>query len=258
MGDNDSQNIHAGHRNRLKKQYIDAVVLDSFHEHQVLELLLFYAIPRRDVNPLAHRLIDHFGSLHGVLNAGFHELVDFGLSENTALLIKLSSEILAYSKIKQSEGRKIAGIDDAISCAYSLIGHFGHETVCTMSFDKEQRLIHHEVIAKGTAENVDLSVRRIVSIALLPGVCSMIIAHNHPSGDCRPSSADIRSTKALKDTLSEIGVRLIDHIIVADPNCYAIIRDYTKSVNEFSPERIRFEGGSGAEQLVPISGDNQA
>lgn len=251
MSNSDPQNIHTGHRSRLKRQYIDAVTLDCFHEHQVLEMLLFYAIPRRDVNPLAHQLIDHFGSLHGVLNAGFHELVDFGLSENTALLIKLSGEISAYSRVKRSEGTKITSIDDAITCAYSLIGRFGHETICTMSFDNDQRLIHHELIARGTSESVDFSMRRIISTALLPGVCSMIIAHNHPSGDCRPSTSDIRSTKVLKDTLSEIGVRLIDHIIVAEPYCYAILRDYTKLITDFSPTMVDSDGMDGEGMQAP-------
>lgn len=107
MSDKTCSNIHEGHRKRLRESYIKSNGSDALRDHQLLELLLFYAIPRRDVNPLAHRLVNRFGSLRGVLEASFSELAEEGVSQSTAILIKLVGDINFRAKIADAAGKQL-------------------------------------------------------------------------------------------------------------------------------------------------------
>lgn len=116
MSDKTCSNIHEGHRKRLRESYIKSNGSDALRDHQLLELLLFYAIPRRDVNPLAHRLVNRFGSLRGVLEASFSELAEEGVSQSTAILIKLVGDINFAQNCRRSR-ETIENTDDAMDFA---------------------------------------------------------------------------------------------------------------------------------------------
>ena len=121
MSDKTCSNIHEGHRKRLRESYIKSNGSDALRDHQLLELLLFYAIPRRDVNPLAHRLVNRFGSLRGVLEASFSELAEEGVSQSTAILIKLVGDINFRAKIADADGKQLKNTDDAMDFCSALI-----------------------------------------------------------------------------------------------------------------------------------------
>lgn len=228
--ENGADKGHIGHRERLRQSYLKAGALDSLHEHQILELLLFYAIPRKDVNPLAHRLIESFGSLYGVLNADYNELIKFGLSENTAVLIKLARDITKTAECNMLMSKTILSTSDAMGFCFSLMADLHNEKVCVICLNLASKLLHYEMISVGDPTKAYFSPRSVVEIAVSHGAAAIVLAHNHPSGNCRPSQTDIESTVKLEKILKQIGIVLQEHIIVAFPNCHAMIRGITKNM----------------------------
>ena len=182
MSDKTCSNIHEGHRKRLRESYIKSNGSDALRDHQLLELLLFYAIPRRDVNPLAHRLVNRFGSLRGVLEASFSELAE------------------------------------------------EREEVClAVCLNAKSAVTYSEIVGRGNSSETPFSLRRIVEIALAQKSNAIIIAHNHPSGDPKPSALDIENTRRLRLLLNEVGIDMQEHIIVCSSACYAIVRGDSRS-----------------------------
>lgn len=223
--------VHSGHRKRLRQSFLKSGDLNGLHEHQMLELLLFYAIPRRDVNPIAHELIDRFGSLRGVLNADVSELINSKLSENAAVLIKLAGIISTYSEQAILQNIIFPSIDSIIDFSYGLLRHSSDERVCIICLNKAQKLLHVDTIRLGNSKRISFPKRIIVESALRNCASSIVIAHNHPSGQCRPSGDDLNSTDELHSLLDELGITLAEHIIVGYPFCYAILKDYTKDIS---------------------------
>ena len=252
--ENGADNGHKGHRERLRQSYLKAGALDSFHEHQILEMLLFYSIPRKDVNPLAHKLIDSFGSLYGVLNAGYNELIKFGLSENTAVLIKLTSDIYRTAECNMLKSKTILSTKDAMEFCYGLMSGLHNEKICVICLNLASKLLHYEMISIGDPTKTYFSPRSIVEIAVSHGAAAIVLAHNHPSGNCRPSQADIESTVSLERILKQIGIRLQEHIIVAFPHCHAMMRGIT--MNMLNSEAITGSPEKFAQAVVMKKGSS--
>lgn len=209
-------NEHQGHRERLKRRFIENG-LDGFEPHQALELYLFYAIPRRDTNPLAHRLLDRYGTVSGVCDAPIDELTrDFGITENAAVLLKLLPE-LARMYHEQSSAKDDCVNPETIGevIKQKFIGRTG-EVVVLMLCNARGRVIYFDVVAKGSVSSSDFPIRRIVDLAIRHNACTAFIAHNHPSGSLLPSRTDVEVTRRLAQTLDSVGVRLLDHFIVAN------------------------------------------
>ena len=208
--------IHDGHRERLRTNFLENS-LDGFNEVNSLELLLFYAVPRRDTNELAHRLLDRFGSLYRVFDASYHELMEVeGVGENTAALIKLIPEILRKSRISETADMKV--ITSASSAGKYLVPRFLYqeiEILLLLCLDSQSRVIACAEISRGVVNSVDANVRRIVETALRYRACSVILAHNHPDGVALPSIEDDGMTSLIGKALDSVGVKLADHIIVA-------------------------------------------
>ena len=213
--------VHDGHRDRLRSTFIEHG-LDSFSELNTLELLLFYTRQRADTNPLAHALLDRFGSLSGVLNASFEELLEVnGIGENSAALIKLLPEIV--KKAAGNEKRLPKQITNPDLAAEVLIPKFmfeEDEIAILLCLDANKRVIKSEEISRGVVNSVDLSSRRIAELALRSKASSVILSHNHPDGSLTPSTSDINTTKQLAQSLALLGIKLDDHIIIAG-NAYS-------------------------------------
>lgn len=224
MGDS-KKSEHSGHRERLRRRFIDNG-LDGFEEHQALELYLFYAIPRRDTNPLAHRLLERYRNIGGVCDAPIDELErDFGLSESAAALLKLLPEMSRlYNESKLSDTNFIDPETVGDMIARRFIGRTS-EAVALLLGSAKGKILYFDIVAKGSVSSSDFPLRRIVDLAIRHNARTAYIAHNHPSGSLLPSRADIDVTKLLDSTLSSVGVHLLDHFIVAD-NEYASLREY--------------------------------
>ena len=219
------ENIHSGHRERLKKEYL-ASGISPMSEVRALELLLFYAIPRADTNPLAHALIKRFGSLNGVLSATSEELksVD-GVGDSTACLIKLSADISRKALEAERESKqKRQSLSDSLAAGQLIYPYFlnrREEAFMMFMLDPKNKLIKAETISQGVVNSVNVEIRRCVETALFDHASSVIIAHNHPDGDMTPSGEDIALTSKIKDALSVVGIVLADHFIVAGSSWYS-------------------------------------
>ena len=225
------ENIHKGHRERQKQKFLEHG-LDSFTDVEALELLLYYAIPRRDTNELAHALLDRFGSFRGVMEAEAEELAAVpGIGQNAAGLLHLVTEMnRRYLSADRVRGLQLA--DTQSVCDY-LIPKFAYcreEIALLLTLYSAQRLIRCRRLAEGLTNKVVLSSRSIVDIALRDQAAKVILAHNHVSGVALPSNSDIMTTNHIRAALSLISVELIDHVIVCDGDCVSM-RDSGWNVN---------------------------
>ena len=211
------KNLHEGHRERMKKEFL-ANGLDNLPEHKMLEILLFYCIPRRDTNELAHELIDRYKSLAGVLDAPAEELMEFkGITENGVVLLKLIIPLArAYSLKGDSKEKVFKSVEDIGEYLSKRYFGFREEVFSIVCMDTKGKLLDFKILGEGDINSVGVSTRNIVQIALNSNAVCVVLAHNHPSGIALPSNEDVAITEQVKTALSHIGVRVIDHIIIAD------------------------------------------
>ncbi len=209
--------VHDGHRERLRQSFLEHG-LSSMNDINALELLLFYAVPRRDTNALAHLLLGRFETLDGVLSAPYEELCEVeGIGPYTASLITLVPEIMKKSRLSKSrEIRQIRSSEDAGEYLLPYFMNERDEVVYLLCLDSKRTVICCAEMGRGVVNAVDASVRRIVEKALKVKASSVIIAHNHPNGLALPSREDDLFTRCLFNALETVGIRLEDHIIVAD------------------------------------------
>ena len=221
----DKHSEHTGHRDRLRRRFLE-YGLDQFEEHQALELYLFYAIPRKDTNPLAHRLLERYRHINGVCDAPIDELErEFGLSENAAAMLKLLPEMARlYQTGRLSEDDDIELETVGRRMASLFIGRTT-EAVALLLGNARGKIIFLDIIAKGSVNSSDFPIRRIVDLAIRHNACTVFVAHNHPSGSLLPSLQDVKVTRSLYETLRSVGVSLIDHFIVAD-NDFESLREH--------------------------------
>ncbi len=217
-------NIHSGHRERIRKRYIDHG-LDNFEDHQVLELLLFYCIPMRDTNELAHRLIKEYGNISLLFDAHPLDLVKrCNISESTAVLISMIPSLSKlYSIKKWGEKVMLDSTNKAGEYITKLFLDKLVETLYIICLNTQHCVIHTEVMSEGNYVETPLYPRKFIDAALKVGAVKVIIAHNHPSGDISPSKADINATTALKEAFKAVEIDLIDHIIVGGPKFYSFM-----------------------------------
>ena len=215
--------VHDGHRKRLKTQFL--IHGEDFHDHQLLELLLCYAIPQGDVNGLAHALLDQFGSLAGVFDALPPSLtrVD-GVGEHTAVLLKLIPKLAGrYSTIRSSPGDILASSRAARDY---LLPYFQtgprNEMVYLVCMDAKYKVLGCHKLGEGTVNAADITPRRVVELALAHNASAVLLAHNHVSGLALPSNADLLTTETLARVLREVGVELADHLICTEDDMVSL------------------------------------
>ena len=207
---------HAGHRQRMKQRFL-LNGLDGFADHEVLELMLFYAIPQRNVNPLAHQLMERFGSLHAVLEAPVEELckVD-GIGEQAATLLSLFSHAAARLENSRSAQLQVLSSHGAAEkYCRRLAGGLKQEHFYVVCLDAQSRVVGDVLINRGTIDEVQAYPRLVAEAALRYNAHSVILCHNHPGGSVIPSQADVDTTRILAELLSRLEITLVDHIIVA-------------------------------------------
>ena len=233
--------IHAGHRERLKNRFI-STGLDSFEPHNILELLLFYAIPQQDTNELAHRLIDRFGSLSRVLDAPHSELMKVqGIGPHAATLIKL---IPALSRTYVTDRKT----PNTIRLDYDELGQYlvsrfvgqSKETVYALYFDNGMRLIGENQLFVGSLSSASFSMRILIDEIITRNAATLVLAHNHPNGLPIPSSDDLDSTRRIESYLSACGVTLWEHFIVTENAFAGIIRTRELSPDQTSVRKVQF------------------
>lgn len=217
--------IHDGHRQRLKDRFLREG-LDNFEELYVLELLLFYAIPRKDTNPAAHALLERFGSLTGVFGATVEELEKVpGISHNAATLLRLVHQTGRYYQVKRAEtGQILRTIEQ---CGNYLIPHFygrENETVFLLCLDAKCKVLGCKLVGEGSVNSANIPIRRVVEIALNTNATTVILAHNHPSGLAIPSADDVQTTLRVARAMEAVEITLADHIVVADSDFVSMVQ----------------------------------
>ena len=219
------ESIHKGHRQRLKERFAKDG-LDNFTDVQALELALFYVIPRRDTNPLAHALLDHFGSLDQVLDASVEELAKVpGMGESAAVFLHLITEMGRYYLVSRSTQNKV--LPTLEDCANYLVPFFHGrrlETVFLLCLDAKCKVLCCKEVGEGSVNSAGISVRKIVETALGANASAVVLAHNHPSGVAIPSGEDIQTTRRIAMALQAVDVQLVDHLVVADADYVSMVQ----------------------------------
>ncbi len=224
---------YMGHRQRLKSRFITDRGR-SMPDYEILELLLTYAIPRRDVKPIAKELIKRYINLANIFVAPIEELIKIkGLGNNAAVLCALihaCSSKICWENLHGKDAPSMTDKRYLVEYCRSIIGRSGQEQLLVIYIDKHGKFIRDSIEQVGTIDAVMISPRDIVAKALMYNAFAIIIAHNHPSGDCTPSKADIQMTKQLKEGLRTVGIGLFDHVIISSQSAYSM-KDHLPFMN---------------------------
>ena len=209
--------VHDGHRERRREQFLRHGA-DPLADHELLELLLFYAIPRRDTNPIAHELLERFGSLQGVFAAPVEELAQTpGMGRSAAALLKLVMPIYRRARVTAAENETVLDTSERIGGYFlELFVAERREIMYQLCLDAKGRRINTYKISEGDPACVTVNVRKVVENAILSGAAMVALAHNHPSGVAFPSQEDLTATRQALTALDAVGVQLVEHIITAD------------------------------------------
>lgn len=208
---------HLGHRERLKDRF-ERTGIAGLQDYEVLELLLFYALPRKDVKPLAKDLMRQFGSLKGVLDAGHETLKGVpGIGRHAALLFRLVRDLGSlYLQKRAEEKDQISSTRELIDYCLSSMGGLKDEHFAVIYLNARNRIIQVETIQEGIVNQAVVYPRKVLEKALKHKASAIILVHNHPSGHVRPSDADIRLTRVLQDAARVMDIVLHDHLIVGE------------------------------------------
>lgn len=212
------KNMHNGHRRRLKDRFMKEG-LSGFNEINALELLLFYCVPRRDTNDLAHRLLDHFGSLDKVIDATPEQLEQVeGIGPQISTFIHLLPDLARYyyNIKKKRKDTIMTNVNDCGEYMLPMFMNQRNEVVYLLCMDAKRKVLSCDFIGEGSVNSANVPVRRIVEMALNAGASVVVIGHNHPSGLALPSGEDVQTTKLLSRALRTVDVILFDHLVFAD------------------------------------------
>ena len=220
----DNKSIHDGHRQRLRNKFLKSG-FDSFEPHNILELLLFYSIPRKDTNEIAHRLLNHFGSIRNVFNADFEELIKVdGIKENSATLIKMVPKIA--QEYMNDSVRVGYTMDTAAKIGEYFVNKYvgeKREIVYIMLLNNRYELLAVEKIHEGSVNSAQISTREILKFVIKYNAATFVLAHNHPEGTVCPSMDDINTTAHIMSTFLNFEMDILEHFVVAGDQYCPII-----------------------------------
>ncbi|MBQ7541598.1 MAG: RadC family protein [Clostridia bacterium] len=225
MAEQKPKNPHKHHRERVRELFLQSG-LDGFSDHNVLEFLLFYTVPQGDTNLTAHRLIETFGSLQGVLEAPVQSLMQVsGVGQYTAVFLSMLPQLARrYARAKTTDRFRFDDFDAMQAFVRSRF--IGERVECfyLLSFNASGNYIHSTKLAAGSVTQMRVENRVVMETALRTGAVYAALAHNHPGGVAAPSAADVQTTREIASLLSGVGIRLVDHMIVADNECFSMVR----------------------------------
>ena len=210
------QKIHSGHRKRMKDKFRKNLNFDNFAEHEILEMLLYYCYPQRNTNPMAHELINKFGSLSNVLNASIEDLKNSGIiGENPALTLKIFNALNVYLYTKKSDNSvDFCDIPKLKSFVSDTFYGLNHEQFKIYFTDNSYKVKSYADISTGTSNSVELNLREITKAVLNSGSSYFFVAHNHPDTPSTPSDEDIFLTRKIITHLRNMDIHLLDHFVV--------------------------------------------
>jgi DNA repair protein RadC len=220
-----NKSIHADHRKRVKARFME-YGFSGFEDHEILEMLLYYALPRKDTNIIGHKLIETFGSISAVFDAPIHELSKIdGISEHTSILIKMIPQLAkVYIEDKNAEKASLSNYDEAGKFFTTKFIGLTNECFFVAFLDNGMHLIDCVLMNSGDVNSSQVSLRKIASQALEKNASFVMLAHNHPSGTVIPSGDDLSVTKACAAALDIIGVKLSEHYIVSGEKFMGILK----------------------------------
>ena len=217
---------HLGHRQRLRQRF-DRAGFDGFASHEVLELLLCYAIPRRDTKPIAKALLARFGSISRVLAASKEDLCDVaGIGQSAAGLINIMLPLMRlYGQDQAEQTLSLDNLQSRLDYCRAMFMGESYEHLYVLALDAKDSLLLKTLISSGDEGETAVYPRLIVAALLRCGAKGAILCHNHPDGDAKPSQADVAMTKALQALLVPLGITLRDHVIVSNSSYYSFIQN---------------------------------
>lgn len=218
---------YIGHRERLRKRFKKSGV-PGFHDYELIELLLTYAIPRRDVKPIAKNLIKKFGGLSGVLDASNKELEEVpGMGETSALLIRLVKELCSAYLGERMKGRDVLSSPQAVFDFVRMkLSGLTNEAFMVIYLNTKNEVIDYEIIQEGTIDRAVIFPRKIIEGAFSHHASGIILIHNHPSGHKEPSQEDKLLTKNIIEAARSIDLRVLDHIVVGKDGCFSFLENH--------------------------------
>ena len=224
----DKKNLHDGHRQRMKERFLSSG-LDGFSDHEIVELLLFYALPYRDTNDLAHALVNRYGSWAQVVNANHTDLLEVpGVTPHVATLLTLVGQsVQRYYRDMMGSVQQLYNAD--ILARHVIPWFYGEkdESVLLVSMDNKRKHLNTTRIFRGSVNSAQFNVRLAVQQALRDNATQVALAHNHPNGYAFPSTADINTTRYVSQILAPLDICLVDHIVVAEGDglCMSLLNE---------------------------------
>lgn len=221
------KNVHKGHRKRMREDF-EFGGFNDWHDHKVLEYLLHKVIPRADTNVMAHELIDSCGGFAGVFRAPKEQLTDImGVGDKAAEYIHLLGEFVKYyNDVRYNANRRVLDIDSCEEFMHTLFDGVERENFYIICLDAQNRILYKRRMFEGSFESMDIDITQLVRVAVKCDASYVVLAHNHPSGIAHASNADITATQTIERALGMAGIRLLDHIIVANGKCVSVRDEY--------------------------------
>lgn len=249
------KHLHSGHRDRVKNKAIEGGV-ESWPYHEVLELMLMYSIPQKDVNPLAHKLIDTFGTFGGVLDAGYEQLCKIdGIGKGTALFLSLLPDV--FTKYRASKSVGAINLKNASQC----VEYFrdtdrvkSNETFYILCLDAKKNLVKVEKVDSPFPSVINIPRSWFAEKILFKSTKAIVIMHSHPNGDCNPSLADVEATKMLVNTANILGIKVDDHVIITDNQYFSF---YSSSMLDNINNEIKLKGYIPNSQSLQLMEDSE-
>lgn len=239
----DNKSIHDGHRQRLKNKFIENGFV-GFEPHNILELLLFYSIPRKDTNEIAHNLLNHFGSLKKVFSADFEELIKVeGIKESSATLIKMIPKIAQEYVALDLESVPV--FDTANKIGQYFVNKYmdeKNEIVYAMLLNNKFELLSVDKIHEGSVNSAMVSMRKVLESVVRHNASMLILAHNHPNGSVCPSIEDIDTTSDLMTLFHAFGINLIEHFVVSGTEFCPIVHNTARIKSQLCDKNPEFKG----------------
>lgn len=216
---------NTGHRKRVKEKYSKQGE-GAFYDYELLEMLLFYSIPRKDTKHIAKALLKKFGSMDNLLNADVLQISSVDeVGTETARLIKLVVDINKRALDSREKQTAVTSGKQAGEYFRRLLENEATEKFAVMLMDNGGKIIYSGIISEGTVSMADVSIRKLTNLVLIYGPTSLIIAHNHPRGLAEASDSDVNTTLAIREFMKKLEVTLSDHIIIGENGVYSMRHD---------------------------------